>query len=64
MTGGLVISAAGKRAQLSAQELGQLTDKQLDAIRRCVLCLEPYERCRCREGRIRRKLEAAGGAGE
>jgi hypothetical protein len=41
----------------SAYELGRMTDDQLDAIEHCRLCLEPYRRCCCKEGRKRRAAE-------
>lgn len=41
--------------EFTAEQLGQLTDEQLDAVQHCRLCLEPYRKCGCREGVARRK---------
>ena len=41
--------------EFTAEELGRMSEEKLREIRHCELCLEPYHRCQCREGRRRRE---------
>jgi hypothetical protein len=49
----VVVSVPEQR--FTAEQLGRMTDAELDRIRHCRRCLEPYDRCGCREGAERRR---------
>jgi hypothetical protein len=42
----------------TAEQLGRMTDEELDRIRYCRRCLEPYRLCRCKERKNRERTAA------